>query len=735
MEALLLKYGYAVLLLGVAVEGEMFLFAASFLAHRGIVFNLPLVILVAVIANFAADQIYYILARRRGREWLEKRFGTHPRYGRAVSLWERHGQLLMLASRYAFGFRIVIPAVCGALGMPPLRFTIINVFAGIIWAVPTALLGYYFGAVAESLILDFRRYELWIFAAFLVAGILVLLRRHVRRTEWIDDLKATDIHTFAPFLIAAMGAVNLVAAILPQSPAALRQLETWLPLEVTQQSRSLMLFAGIALLQVSRNLARRKELAWYAASAALAISLLLHITRALDLHHSLVAALLLFYLIYYRRRFYARSDPASLKRGLVMVPVLAATVFVYGYTGLHHLRSQFAWNPGAGSFNQTIRSGFLILEPNLQPLTAHAARYLGSLQIAGWLARFYLLALLLRPVILRRRMEAPRAQIDGIFAAQSRTALSAFAVQNDKHHLLVAGGKGLIAYATHGPVALTCGDPIAPDELFEQCVAEYIAFCRRSGWTPCLYEAAEERLPVYKKFGLRTLKMAEEAVLDLREFGLSGNKRANLRAMVNKAAKAGMNVRRYDRMVQPDASVDEQLEAISQEWLAEKHLGELGFTIGRFSLEAFEDIVVYLAVIGNRVEAFCSWRSYRGGAAVVLDLMRKRKDAVAGTMDYLLAHSLLQLQASSLAEASLGNAPLANVAGPHGPLERGVALLFEKMNSFYGYKNLYLFKKKFAPNWQGRFLVYPKGADLPRVAYALASVHGSGNLLQLLLRR
>jgi membrane protein DedA with SNARE-associated domain len=50
MEALLIKYGYALLLLGVAVEGEFFLLAASYLAHRGI-FSLPLVILVAIVAN------------------------------------------------------------------------------------------------------------------------------------------------------------------------------------------------------------------------------------------------------------------------------------------------------------------------------------------------------------------------------------------------------------------------------------------------------------------------------------------------------------------------------------------------------------------------------------------------------------------------------------------------------------------------------------------------------------
>ena len=242
-------------------------------------------------------------------------------------------------------------------------------------------------------------------------------------------------------------------------------------------------------------------------------------------------------------------------------------------------------------------------------------------------------------------------------------------------------------------------------------------------------------MTAYHSLGLRSLKIAEEAILDLQAFSLAGGKRANLRAMVNKVLKCGMSVRAYDRKSAPDPALDEQLEAISQEWLAEKALGEMGFTLGRFSLEALEGIPVFLAMIGDNVEAFCSWLPYQNGRAVVLDLMRKRKEAVAGTMDVLLAHSLLQLQATGIAQASLANAPLANVSEPRGPLEKGVALLFEHMNAFYGYKNLFQFKKKFAPRWEGRYLVYPTGADLPGVAYALTGVHSSGGLLQLLLRR
>jgi len=184
-----------------------------------------------------------------------------------------------------------------------------------------------------------------------------------------------------------------------------------------------------------------------------------------------------------------------------------------------------------------------------------------------------------------------------------------------------------------------------------------------------------------------------------------------------------------------EAVLDEQLEEISEEWLAEKRLGELGFSLGRFSLESLDRTECFVCLTGERVVAFCTWLRYRGGQAVVVDLMRKRKDAVSGTMDFLLSEALLALKQRGYREASLANAPLANVGGPRDTLERGVALLFERLNAFYGYKNLFQFKKKFAPRWEGRHLVYPRGAELPRIAYALTDLHGSGGLRRLLSSR
>ncbi len=738
VETLLVKYGYALLFAGVALEGEAVLIAAALLAQRGL-FRLPVVIAVAIAANTFADQVYFQLARQRGRAWLERRFGEHPRYQQLIGLVGRRGFLLLVASRFAYGLRIAIPAACGALGMRVVAFTLVDLLAGALWALPLALLGYFAGGAVEPLLEGVRRYEEAI-ALVLVVGIAVWigLRRARRAVRW-RELRTADLfalfHSLVPFVIGLMGVLNLLSAIWPREPLMVRQLTEWLPFEVTQGSRTLMLFAGMALLQVTRNISRRKALAWWVALVALTASLLLHLGRGLDLHHSMVAGLLLAYLVAYRRRFEARSDPASLRQALQMAPALALVIWVFGAVGLHSMRVQYQWDAGNGPLVEAARSGLLVVEPGVQPLSPHAARFLGSLQVAGWLGRSYLLVLLLRPVILRRRQEVAAEAVARAVSAHGGRSLAAFATQDDKHHLAVAEGRGLVAFALRSGVAFAVGDPLAAPCDIEAAARDFLAHCRRHGWLPCFYEAAADSLPVYHRLGLRSLKMAEEAIVDLPGFSLAGGKRAALRSMVHKVSRMGLEVRRYERRLGSDAAIDEQLEEISEEWLAGKRLGEMGFTVSRFSLEALDEVAVFLCLQGDTVVAFASWRPYRDGKASVLDLMRKRQSAPSGTMDLLVSRSLEELRASGLEQASLANAPLANTGDERRGLEKGVALLFENLNSFYGYKNLFQFKKKFAPRWEGRYLVYPGGPALPAVAYALTNVHGAGGLGRLLLGR
>ena len=602
------------------------------------------------------------------------------------------------------------------------------------------LLGYYAGGALGPLLDGVRRYEEGI-ALVLVVGVAVWLGvRHARRAVRWRELRLSDVlalfHAVVPFVIGLMGVLNLLSAIWPREPQAVLELQEWLPLEVMQRSRPLMLLAGVALLQVTRNLARRKALAWWVAVIALSVSLLSHAGRAFDLHHSMVAALLLSYLFVYRRRFSALSDPASLRQAFVMAPVLAVVVWVFGVVGLVDLREQFRWDPGNGPALEAVRSGLLTIDPGVDPLTAHAALFLGSLQIAGWASRFYVLVL--RAAAGRPAPAAGGAAGGGRARGDGSTAAARCRPSRPTRTSTTCSSPTAAASSPSRCAAASPSPPATPSARPPTCPARPPTSSRTAAGTAGRRASTRSRAASFRPTGgwaCASLKIAEEALIELPAFSLAGGKRAALRSMVHKVTRMGLEVRRYDRDALPDAAVDEQLEAISEEWLAEKPLGEMGFTVSRFSLEALCGVFVFLCLQDERVVAFTSWRPYRGGRAAVLDLMRKRADAPSGTMDLLVSRSLEELRSAGLEEASLANAPLANVGTPRGGLERGVALLFENLNAFYGYKNLFQFKKKFAPRWEGRHLVYPGGPALPAVAYALTGVHGGGGLRQLTGRR
>lgn len=396
METLLLKFGYLLLFVGVALEGEFTLMAGAYLAHQGY-FNLWLVILVALLANWSAVQIYYTLAKSRGRPWLEGRFGRNPHFQQVLKLTDRYSGWLMFLSRFAIGFRIIIPAACGAVGMSGLRFTILNLVGVAIWVAPVAWLGYYFGSGVQAFLGKAHRYEEWFASALAAVALAVIWLRHRRKTSWTGDLSISDIHRLIPFAVAFMAVVNLASALWPRSQVSIEVLRSWLPLEVIQQSRAIMLFSGIALLQVTGGLIRRRRAAWIVAAISIAATLILHITRAFDLHHSVVAALLLAYLIAFRRRYSEPTERVVVKKILMTLPLLFFATILYAYLGLSHLSEQFVWMNDANPLKVALRSSLWIPQSTILPQTKIAASFLSSLEAACWMARLYILAVLMKP--------------------------------------------------------------------------------------------------------------------------------------------------------------------------------------------------------------------------------------------------------------------------------------------------------------------------------------------------
>jgi membrane protein DedA with SNARE-associated domain len=166
---------YVLVFLGSILEGDATLLTAAFLAHQGHL-NFAGVLAVAALTTTLVNELVYRLARTRSRNYFEKKVASHPKYGRVQQWIQKRSVLLLLCSRYIFGFRLAIPAACGMTGMRPTVFSTLNAIGAALWVVPLGYIGYAFGSVLDRFWAGFRMYEWHVAVVALAVGWLLLVR-------------------------------------------------------------------------------------------------------------------------------------------------------------------------------------------------------------------------------------------------------------------------------------------------------------------------------------------------------------------------------------------------------------------------------------------------------------------------------------------------------------------------------------------------------------------------------
>lgn len=155
-------------------------------AHEGHL-GLVRVILACAIGTWVPAVGLYALGRWRGR-WLRKRFPRVRRYlTPSLRYVRRSPWKSMIAVRFAFGIRIVLPIACGAAHVRLPAYLIGTAAMALIWATTFAFIGWLFGESAAFLLGHLRRYE-DIVAGVLVAAVIlffvvVIRRRRARQLE------------------------------------------------------------------------------------------------------------------------------------------------------------------------------------------------------------------------------------------------------------------------------------------------------------------------------------------------------------------------------------------------------------------------------------------------------------------------------------------------------------------------------------------------------------------------
>ncbi len=300
------------------------------------------------------------------------------------------------------------------------------------------------------------------------------------------------------------------------------------------------------------------------------------------------------------------------------------------------------------------------------------------------------------------------------------SSLAAFTLLDDKSYFFSRSEASFIAYVAKGKGAIVLGDPIGPDMEINSIIQDFKTFCDRNDWSPGFYQVGSRYLQNYQMLGFITLKIGEEAIVDLRSFTLQGKVSKQFRTSINKLTKLGYRM----EIVEPPVplSVLKELRSISDEWLQIVKGSEKKFSLGWFNDRYLSECQI--AVIKQPDGCICAFANivpeYQLDE-ISIDMMRHRKNVPHGTMDYLFISLFQYFQAHGIASFNLGLSALSGVGelqtSPR--VEKIVHNLYSHLNRFYNFEGLHKYKGKFNPRWEPRYLVIPGYAALPDIVISL----------------
>ncbi|RKT54333.1 bifunctional lysylphosphatidylglycerol flippase/synthetase MprF [Saccharothrix australiensis] len=417
------------------------------------------------------------------------------------------------------------------------------------------------------------------------------------------------------------------------------------------------------------------------------------------------------------------------------------TVTVGGFVGLGACyvlvgwlaRSQFTPRPGFVDLLADLPARFLppgylgLVSMPFRPDGLIAAVLIEYTGVVFWLLVLYALLRATWSAGVEEDAEAA-ARARELMVRHGRTSLSYMTTWRGNRYWFTPDGRAVVAYRVVATIALTVGDPIGPSDACRDAVRGFARFCAHQGWTPCLYSISEELCDEVAPLGWHAVQVAEDTVIPLADLRFTGKKWQDVRTALNKAGKQGITAEWWHFADAPPALTD-QIRSISAEWVADKGLPEMGFTLGGLEELSGEGVRCLIAVDADRtVHGVTSWLPVYAEGRVVgwtLDFMRRRGSAFTGSMEFLIASAAMTFKEEGAGFVSLSGAPLARLdRGVRAcGLQRVLDVTGQLLEPVYGFRSLFAFKAKFQPVYRPMFMAYPDSAALPRIANAVSRAY------------
>ncbi len=571
-------------------------------------------------------------------------------------------------------------------------------------------------AVTASLLLYRAIYFLGPLALATLLLAVAELRRAARsRLFRLEQPFARAIDSLMPAVLSVFcflaGIMLLASGATPMRQEVLDLLALQVPLPILEASQFLASIAGFVLLFVARGLFHRLDAAWWTAFMVAAVNLGLVTIRGGEFDEFLVLGLLLAVLAASRPLFRRKASllaEAFTTGWLLAVGAVAAAVgwlffFAYEEVPYHHdLWWQFEFDAQAP---RALRAGLAVL---LLLLVA-ALRYMFRTA----------------PAPGRTPLASDLDAAHGILRSQERPEAN-LALLGDKSLLFSEERDAFIMYGRRGRSWIALFDPVGSRRAWTELVWRFIEMAAANDGRVAFYHVRPEHLALYLDYGLRVVKLGEEAVVQLERFSLKGPRLANLRNSVSRSERDGLSVEIVGAERLP--ALMPELSQISEAWLQSNRSHEKAFSLGAFRPTYVIRQTVATVRQGNRLIAFATLMLTDCRTEAMIDLMRQLPEAPRSTMDFLFVRLIEHFKGEGYETFSLGMAPLAGFACH--PLasrwHRLGHLIYRHGEHFYNFRGLRAFKDKFDPIWQPRYLAGPSGLGTYLVLADAAALIGGG---------
>ncbi|WP_081423118.1 bifunctional lysylphosphatidylglycerol flippase/synthetase MprF [Leifsonia xyli] len=541
--------------------------------------------------------------------------------------------------------------------------------------------------------------------------------------ECVRDLTLARINGLGPVLLSVLPLLLLLVAAVGLLRG--RRFAVWLAVAVNALLAVLSaLYFGILPLANARPTVTPR---YWEVTAILALS-------------SLVPAVMALLLILFRRHFTVMPSARAVRRyALTVVIAGAGLVAFYVVTGWLQKDTGFTRPIDLGDLFEDVLErfvpvSFLRREPVLYlPTTPFATAVYHNIGTVFWLVAIIAAIPLMLGAGTGLRRVTGHSRVRVLLERGGGDAISFMATWHGNSYWFDPVDGRAIAYRVVGRVALTTGGPFGASPPHDAAIERFARFCDDSGWIPVFYSVEAHYQALFNRLGWFTMTVAEETVIRPQRWETTGKKWQDVRTSINRAQRAGIRAEWTTFGALP-LTATVQLSDISEQWVAEKDLPEMGFTLG--GLDELRDPAVrlMLAVDENgRIEGVTSWLpSYEAGRVIgwTLDFMRRRPGSINGVMEFLIAEAATQMKADGVEFMSLSAAPLAHTAGAasegQSVMDLVLSYLSTSLEPVYGFRSLLKFKQKFQPELHPLIMAYPDPVALPAIGVALVRAYLPG---------